>query len=52
VWFAIHGANVNVDDDGQVTGVTDAQSILQAWNGLCAMNGVDGSKTVVVGAPG
>ena len=51
VWFAIHGANVNVDDDGQVTGVTDAQSILQAWNGLCAMNGVDGSKTVVVGAP-
>ena len=52
VWFAIHGANVNIDEDGQVTGVTDAQSILQAWNGLCAMNGLDGSKTIVVGAPG
>ena len=52
VWFAIYGANVNIDDDGQVTSVTDAQSILQAWNGLCAMNGVDGSKTIVVGAPG
>ena len=34
-----------------VTGITDAQSILQAWKGLCAMNGVDGSKTIVVGAP-
>ena len=52
VWFAIHGANVDVDDDGQVMNITDAQSILQAWNGLCAMNGVDGSNTVVVGAPG
>ena len=52
VWFSIQGANVNIDEHGQVTGVTDAQSILAAWKGLCARDGVDGSKTIVVGAPG
>ena len=51
VWFAIHGANVNIDADGQVTSVTDARSILEAWRGLCAAAGVDGSKTIVVGEP-
>lgn len=51
VWFAIHGANVNVDDDGQVTSVTDAQSILTAWRALCDAHGVDGSASIVVGAP-
>ena len=35
VWFAIHGANVNVDDDGQVTGVTDASRSCRPGTG-CA----------------
>ena len=51
VWFAIHGANVNIDGEGQVTGVTDARSILEAWRGLCAAAGLDGSKTIMVGEP-
>ena len=40
-----------IDADGQVTSVTDARSILEAWRGLCAAAGVDGSKTIVVGEP-
>lgn len=51
VWFAIYGANVNIDEDGQVVGVTDAQSILQAYRALCAANGVDGSNVIVLGEP-
>ena len=51
VWFAIHGANVNIDEHGTVTSVTDAQSILAAWRGLCAAAGEDPSGTLVIGEP-
>ena len=30
VWFQIYGANLNLDEDGEVSSVTDATSIL-AW---------------------
>ena len=52
VWFAVQGANVNIDEDGQVTSVTDAQSILQAYRALCDAAGVDGSNVIVIGEPG
>ncbi len=51
VWFAIYGANVNIDGDGNVVGITDAQSILQAYRGLCAAQGLDYSKVIVNGGP-
>ena len=49
VWFAIYGANVNVDDKGQVTGIVDAQGILAAYRGLCDAQGLDHSKVIVKG---
>ena len=51
VWFAIHGANVNIDEQGQVVGVTDAQSVLAAYRALCAAEGLDCSKVIVLGEP-
>jgi len=48
-WFAIYGANVNVDDDGNVTGITDAQSILAAFRALCAAQGLSSDKVIVNG---
>lgn len=47
VWFAIYGANVNVDDDNNITGVTDAQSILAAYQGLCEAQGVTCEKLII-----
>jgi len=49
VWFAIWGANLNMDEAGNVTGVTDAQSILTAYRALCAKDGLDCSRMIVVG---
>jgi 2,4'-dihydroxyacetophenone dioxygenase len=36
VWFAIHGANLNLDADGNVELVIDAQGILELYRDLCA----------------
>ena len=49
VWFAIYGANVNLDDDGQVIGITDAQSILNVYRSLCDAQGVPSDKVIVNG---
>jgi len=47
VWFSIQGANVNVDESNNVTGVTDAQSILAAYQGLCAAQGLNCDKLII-----
>lgn len=47
VWFAIYGANVNVDDNDQIVSVTDAQSILAAYQGLCAAQGLNCDKVII-----
>ena len=52
VWFAIHGANVNIDSEGQVTGVVDAQTILAAYRWRCEAVGADSSGVLVIGEPG
>jgi quercetin dioxygenase-like cupin family protein len=49
VWFAIHGANIDIDDDGTVLGVVDARTILEQWRTGCARAGLDPSGTHVVG---
>ncbi len=36
VWFAIYGANLNLDADGNVEMVIDAQMVLEFYNALCA----------------
>ncbi|MBV1914673.1 MAG: 2,4'-dihydroxyacetophenone dioxygenase family protein [Pseudomonadales bacterium] len=48
-WFAIYGANVNVDEDGNVTSITDAQSILAAYRALCEAQGLSSDKVIVNG---
>ncbi len=50
VWFAIHGSNVNMDDDGNVIGITDAQSILATYRGRCDELGLDCSSLIVNGS--
>lgn len=49
VWFAIYGANVNIDEQGEVVGMVDAQRILQAYREGCAAMGASAERTIVVG---
>lgn len=49
IWFAIYGANVNVDDDGNVVGVDDAQSALAGFRRLCAAQGLNCENIIVHG---
>ncbi len=39
VFFVIHGANLNLDDDDNIVSITDAGSIAQAYKMLCTMQG-------------
>jgi len=41
VWFAIYGANLNLDADGNVDLVIDAQLVLDFYKMLCAQQGID-----------
>ena len=49
VWFAIYGANVNLDANGNVTGIIDAQGILAAYRALCDAKGLSHDKVIVIG---
>ena len=40
VWFQIHGANLNLDADGNVDSITDAAGIYEANMALCEANGL------------
>ena len=48
-WFAIYGANINLDDDGAITSVLDARAVLEIYRGYCAALDLDCSKLIVVG---
>jgi 2,4'-dihydroxyacetophenone dioxygenase len=51
VWFAIHGANLNLDAEGNVEVVIDAASVLAGYRHLCASeHGVSDPPVVVIGA--
>ncbi len=49
VWFAIFGSNVNIDDDGNVTSIIDAKTILTVYRALCEVEGKNCDKVIVVG---
>ncbi len=49
VWFAIYGANVNIDKDGNVISVIEAGGVLDAYRSLCAAYGHPKPKTIVFG---
>lgn len=48
VWFAIQGANLNLDEDGNVVSVFDAQYILDGYLLLCEAAGL--GRPDVIGA--
>lgn len=49
VWFAIFGANLNLDAEGKLVSVVDARSSLELYRGYCKALGLDCSRTIVVG---
>lgn len=49
-WFAIYGANINVDGEGKIVSVYDARAALDIYAGYCDAMGLDRSKLIVVGA--
>lgn len=48
-WFAIYGANINVDDKGQVTSIVDAKAALDLYRAYCNALSLDCSKLIVQG---
>ncbi len=51
VWFTIHGANLNLDANGQVDLVIDAHGILEYYRLLCeAEHGISDPPVVVIQA--
>jgi len=48
VWFTIHGANLNLDADGNVEMVIDAHLILEFYLGMCAELGVTDPPVVII----
>jgi hypothetical protein len=50
VWFTIHGANLNLDERGNVVSVLDAATILMYYRYRCKEeHGVDDPPVIVVG---
>lgn len=49
VFFIIHGANLNLDDAGNVESITDAHTVLASYRALCAQqHGVTDPPVVVL----
>jgi quercetin dioxygenase-like cupin family protein len=50
VWFTIYGANLNLDDAGNVTSVTDAHGVLAYYRHVCATElGLPDPPVIVIG---
>ena len=47
MWFAVWGANLNLDDAGNVESVYDAQFILDGYLALCDAAGLPTPKVLV-----
>ena len=49
VWFAIHGANLNLDEEGNVVSVLDAHKLLPYYRHRCLVeHGVEDPPVIVV----
>lgn len=48
-WFAIYGANINLDATGAVTSIVDARTALDLYRGYCEALDLDCSKLIVQG---
>ena len=49
VWFAIYGANVTLDADGNVIALVDARMVLDGYRAYCAAMGLSCDRLIVVG---
>lgn len=50
VWFTIFGANLNLDDNGNVEVVVDAHAILELYRIFCAQeHGIENPPVIVIG---
>jgi len=47
VWFQMYGANLNLDDDGEIDSVTDGASTLAGYYALCEAQGFPRPNVVV-----
>jgi quercetin dioxygenase-like cupin family protein len=47
VWFQMYGANLNLDADGNVESVYDAQFVLDGYLGLCEAAGFPPPKVLI-----
>jgi flagellar basal body rod protein FlgG len=47
VCFIIMGSNVNVDEEGNVTSIIDAQTVLRIYRALCEASGKSAAKVIV-----
>lgn len=48
-WFAIYGANVNLDVEGNISSILDAKAVLDLYRGYCEALQLDVSKLIVHG---
>jgi citrate lyase gamma subunit len=48
-WFAIYGANINVDEKGNVVSIVDAKAALDIYRGYCDALDLDYSRLIVHG---
>lgn len=48
VWFQMYGANLNLDDDGNIDSVSDGAGTLGAYYALCEAQGLPRPNVVVV----
>ncbi|UPT62587.1 MAG: 2,4'-dihydroxyacetophenone dioxygenase family protein [Hyphomonadaceae bacterium JAD_PAG50586_4] len=48
-WFAIYGANINLDGEGKIVSIVDAKAALDLYRGYCEALGLDHSKLIVHG---
>jgi 2,4'-dihydroxyacetophenone dioxygenase len=48
-WFAIYGANINVDEHGAITSIFDARAALELYRGYCSALELDCSRLIVQG---
>ena len=49
VWFAIYGANLNLDDKGNIASVLDAPTVLGVYRALCEAQKLDATNVIVHG---
>tara|TARA_B100000949_G_scaffold229774_1_gene239194 strand:- start:2281 stop:2799 length:519 start_codon:yes stop_codon:yes gene_type:complete len=49
VWFAVFGANVNIDEVGDVISIVDAATVLKTYQLLCADQGKNADGVIVFG---